>query len=124
MHPKLIIVFFIYVLAFSSCTEPSKVDENKVTTTFSEGKSKSVFKVWGNCEMCKENIESALKLKGIDACDWNSETKFIEVTYDTLQISLNQIQKAIALVGYDNVAYKGSDSAYQKLEECCQYDRK
>jgi hypothetical protein len=31
---------------------------------------------------------------------------------------------AVAAAGYDTEDYKASDSAYQKLDECCQYERK
>jgi copper chaperone CopZ len=84
----------------------------------------SSFKVWGNCEQCKETIENALKVKGISKADWNTETKQIHVSYDSTKISLDQIQKNIAAAGYDNEKYKGNDAAYKNLPECCQYERK
>lgn len=74
--------------------------------------------------MCKETIEGSLKAEGISNSDWNKDTKMITVSYDTNKISLDQIQKSIASVGYDNEKYKGDDKAYSNLPECCQYDRK
>jgi mercuric ion binding protein len=84
----------------------------------------SSFKVWGNCEQCKETIENALKVKGVSKADWNTKTKQIQVSYDSTAISLDQIQKNIAAAGYDNEKYKGDDDAYNNLPECCQYERK
>lgn len=84
----------------------------------------SSFKVWGNCEMCKETIEGSLKSEGIVKADWDTKTKQIEVTYDTTKISLDQIQKNIAAAGYDNEKYKSDEKAYGNLPECCQYERK
>ncbi len=84
----------------------------------------STFKVWGNCNTCKKAIENSLKVKGVDKADWNVKTKIITVTYDTSKITLDQIQKDIAAVGYDNEKYKGDDKAYSKLPGCCQYERK
>jgi mercuric ion binding protein len=85
---------------------------------------KSTFKVWGNCETCKENIEGSLKKDGITTADWNTETKIMQVSYDTSKINLDAIEKSIASVGYDNVKYKGDDNAYANLAPCCKYERK
>ena len=85
---------------------------------------KSTFKVWGNCETCKEAIEGSLKKDGITTADWNTETKIIAVTYDSTKINLDNIEKTIAAVGYDNVKYKGDDAAYANLPSCCKYERK
>ena len=82
------------------------------------------FKVWGNCEMCKETIETALKLDGIVKADWNTETKQIAITYDTLKIAPLKIHEAIAGVGYDTELLTGDSTAYANLHGCCQYDRK
>ena len=96
----------------------------KTTTKVENGIATSTFKVWGNCEMCKETIESSLKGEGISKADWNTESKIMTVSYDTAKIKLDKIQENIASVGYDNVAYKGDDKQYQSLHECCQYERK
>ena len=48
----------------------------------------------------------------------------MSVNFDSTKISVDKIQKNIAMVGYDNVKYKGDDKAYSELPECCQYDRK
>ena len=74
--------------------------------------------------MCKETIEGSLKVEGVTKADWSTETKMISVAYDITKITLDQIQKNIALVGYDNEKYKGDDKTYSELPECCQYDRK
>jgi copper chaperone CopZ len=112
----------LLLLAISSCG--SKETSLKTETKMENGISNSTFKVWGNCEMCKETIESSLKENGIKKADWNSETKMISVSYDTSKITLDKIQKNIASVGYDNVKYKGDNDAYSSLHGCCQYDRK
>jgi mercuric ion binding protein len=85
---------------------------------------KSSFKVWGNCDMCKETIEGSLQKDGITSANWNSETKIIAVEYDSTKINLDAVEKSIAFAGYDNVKYKGDDKAYAELPECCKYDRK
>lgn len=82
------------------------------------------FKVWGNCDMCKETIETALKINGIVKADWNVDSKLIAITYDTLLIMPKQIHEKIAAVGYDTELLIGDSVAYNNLHACCQYVRK
>ncbi|HET6224928.1 MAG TPA: heavy-metal-associated domain-containing protein [Bacteroidia bacterium] len=102
----------------------NKTTSKETVTTSAPAIATSQFKVWGNCEQCKETIESSLKSDGIVKADWNEKTKLMRITYDEHKISLDQIQKNIAAVGYDNAGYKGDDKAYANLPECCQYERK
>lgn len=89
-----------------------------------KGNASAGFKVWGNCDMCKETIEGALKTDGVTSADWNKDTKMMTVSFDSTKINLDQIEKKIAATGYDTELYTGDDKAYQGLPECCQYDRK
>ena len=111
-------------LAITSCGNDKKEEGVSTSTIASNGITSSTFKVWGNCDMCKETIEGSLKVDGVTKADWSTETKMISVAYDTTKITLDQIQKNIASVGYDNENYKGDDNAYNELPGCCQYDRK
>ena len=111
-------------LAITSCGNKTTTETKKTTTQVVDGITTSTFKVWGNCDMCKETIESSLKVEGITKADWNTESKIMTIAYDDKKITLDQIQKNIASVGYDNEKYKGDDIAYKGLTECCQYDRK
>jgi Cu(I)/Ag(I) efflux system membrane fusion protein len=80
------------------------------------------IKVSGNCEQCKDRIETAAKsLSGVSSADWNSETKMLDVQFDGDKTNSDNIQKAIALVGHDTEKYKASDAAYKALPECCLY---
>lgn len=83
----------------------------------------ATFKVSGNCEMCKKRIETALKKPGIKSANWNMDTKIITVVYDIHSIGIDDIHKSIAAAGYDTEKEKASDKAYNKLPECCQYER-
>lgn len=118
------IAIALITIAVVSCGNKTESKKNESKAEIVEGISTSTFKVWGNCDMCKETIEGALKVEGVSKTDWSSETKVISVSYDTTKISLDQIQKNIASVGYDNEKYKGDDKAYSGLPECCQYERK
>ena len=61
---------------------------------------------------------------GITKADWNKDTKMLTLVYDPSKVTTDDIQKRIAAVGYDTPKYRGDDKAYNKLDECCLYDRK
>lgn len=117
------IIFISLSVLMVACNAGEKKDHLSKTEK-SNGVTTSTFKVWGNCDMCKETIESSLKLNGVINSDWNVESKLMTVSYDDKIISLDSIQKNISLVGYDNEKCKGNDLAYDNLHTCCQYDRK
>lgn len=85
----------------------------------------ATFKVYGNCTMCKNRIETALlKNKNIKKATWDVNTKIVTVEYDPHMISVDAIHKIIADAGHDTDKIKSSDKAYQSLPGCCQYERK
>jgi len=81
------------------------------------------IKVSGNCNMCKERIEGALIIKGVQKANWDVKTQILTVKYNSAKISLEQIEKAINAVGHDTQNFKADDAVYKKLHHCCQYDR-
>lgn len=82
------------------------------------------FKVYGNCGMCEKKIEGSLKkVKGVKKADWNVKTKMMKVTFMEGTITLDDIKKKIAAVGYDTEKHRASDKVYNNLHGCCQYDR-
>lgn len=91
---------------------------------FASGQAKTeTIKVNGNCGMCKKHIEKSAMDAGATAATWDKKTKFLQVSFDPSVTSSTKIQTNIAAAGYDTQDVKASDSAYYKLEECCQYDR-
>lgn len=98
--------------------------ENSTIISKHDDKKNDSFKVYGNCGMCEKTIEGALEgIKGIDKADWNKETKMMDVVYHTHDISLDDIKKKIAAVGYDTEEYRASEKTYNNLPGCCQYER-
>ncbi|MDF2190270.1 heavy-metal-associated domain-containing protein [Paraflavitalea sp. CAU 1676] len=85
---------------------------------------KETFKVWGECGMCKKTIEKAAKDSGATAASWDVDSKKLTVSYSTAKSSNEKIQQAIAAAGYDTRDLTADDAAYDKLHECCKYDRK
>jgi len=86
---------------------------------------KEDFKVWGNCEMCKNAIEKAAKaVNGVKTARWNIANGKMKVTFNPERTNLNYIHKAITNLGYDTELYKASDESYNELHYCCKYERK
>ncbi len=113
-HKKSLAILFAVISSFLFSNASAGVVHYETVT----------FKVYGNCEMCKKNIESALlKNTNIQKATWDVKTKMLTVLYDPHMISVDNIHKIVADAGYDTETVKATDSAYKKLPECCQYKR-
>jgi len=89
----------------------------------SASKKTETFKVWGNCSMCKDRIEKAVKSEGASEATWDSKTKMLTVTFDAKKTSVDALSRKIASVGHDTEKYKAPDDVYAKLPGCCHYER-
>ena len=95
-----------------------------VLPSFGQSKSKTVtstIKVYGNCGMCKERIETALDHKGIKKATWDAATKNLSVIYSPSKITELQICELVAAVGHDTDKVKAKDEIYAELPFCCLY---
>lgn len=79
------------------------------------------FKVHGACGQCKQRIQKALKIKGVQAATWDVATQLLTTTYSPSIISLDQLHEVVAGVGHDTEKKKASDEVYKALPECCLY---
>lgn len=78
------------------------------------------IKVFGNCNMCKNRIEEALKIPEVKYAKWNKRTKLLKIIYSN-SISLDSLEKRISAAGHDTENYKAPDNIYNTLPECCLY---
>ena len=83
--------------------------------------STASFKVYGECIQCKQRIEKALKVKGIESANWNVETEMLAVVYDPSIINLEKIKSKVLSAGHDLEFQKADDKIYNALPECCHY---
>lgn len=90
---------------------------------FAQEKSVTI-KVAGECGMCKKKIESSAKKAGATFALWNAEAKELQIKFDTTATNQKKIEKAIAKTGYDTPGFKATDEDYDKLDDCCKYERK
>lgn len=82
------------------------------------------IKVYGNCEMCKKRIETALlKNSNVKQAIWNVDTKIATITFDPHALNADAVQKLIADAGHDTEKLKANNKTYNALPECCQYER-
>ena len=89
---------------------------------FAQSKTET-FAVSGECKMCKKHIETAAKDAGATYAVWNVDSKKLTVKYNSESSNTAKIQQRIADAGYDTPLAKASDSAYNSLDDCCQYKR-
>jgi hypothetical protein len=64
-------------------------------------KKTETVKVFGNCDMCKANIEKAGNIKKTAEVIWDKDSR-MATTYDAAKTNTDEILKRIALVGYDS----------------------
>lgn len=82
----------------------------------------AMFKVSGNCDMCKDRIETAAKaVAGVLSATWDADKQMLHLNFDPKKTSADAVQKAVAASGHDTEKYKAPDSVYSELPECCLY---
>jgi periplasmic mercuric ion binding protein len=107
MKTKIIFLITISLFTLTSFAQSKVVNAN--------------IKVYGNCMMCKNRIETALDKKGVKLAKWDTKTKNLEVVYNSDKITEQQIHEIIASVGHDTDKVKAKDEVYAALPFCCLY---
>ena len=98
----------IFVFNICALSQKSKITEEK-------------FKVFGNCNMCKDRIEKAVKIKEVKYSKWDKKSKILTVAFQSTSITSDSIKKRLAAVGHDTEKYPAPDSVYKALPKCCLY---
>ena len=107
MKSYILILIAICVFSFTAGAQSNIVTAN--------------LKVFGNCEMCKKRIETALDHRGIKKATWNVKTKNLEVVFNQRKISELEIHELVAAAGNDTEKVKAKDDVYASLPFCCLY---
>lgn len=89
---------------------------------FAQTLNKSQFQVKGNCEMCKERIETTALKAGASAARYSIDNQTLTLETNG-NISTDDILKKVAEAGHDNEKFKASDKTYESLPSCCHYER-
>ena len=82
----------------------------------------TMFGVSGNCEMCKERIETAAKsVIGVVSAEWKTSEKMLHLQFDASKTNSDALQKVVAKAGHDTEKFKAPDAVYKELADCCLY---
>lgn len=82
----------------------------------------TLFSVAGNCEMCKERIETTAKsVKGVSSAVWDANSRKLHLEFDPAQTNPLAVQNKLAKAGHDTEKVKADDAAYNSLPACCKY---
>ena len=88
----------------------------------SETKANASTEFWvrGNCNMCKERIESALEdTPGVAHADYDLDQNLAQIDFDSTLVGPEALHKAISEAGYDTKLKSADMAAYQLLPRCC-----
>jgi periplasmic mercuric ion binding protein len=113
----LIVVLFFTVF---SAENSMALDKDKKAKA-----AKATIKTTAQCEMCKKKIEGKVTaMDGVQKATLALGNKNLKVKYEPEKVSLEQIRKTIAALGYDADDVKANQEAYKKLPSCCKLDNK
>lgn len=89
---------------------------------FAQQLSQNQFKVKGNCNLCKERIETTAKKAGAKTANYSVDSQILTVETEP-DVSADNILKEIAKAGHDNEKFQADEATYQALPACCHYER-
>jgi len=107
------------------CTVSSAIAQSDKTQRAIGIKTQTI-KVSGTCSMDKRRIETAAySIDGVKSATWEQGTQILKVTYSAFKKkAADNVQKRVAAAGNDTEKYRADDIVYQKLPDCCHYQRK
>jgi mercuric ion binding protein len=111
---NIILVLLVTFLGFSAQAQDKKNKNAKYT-----------IEVNGNCEQCQKRIQkAAYSVSGVKSAVWSIETHQLDLIINEEKTSIQEVKKAVAKAGHDTDEVKTTPENYNKLPDCCQYDRK
>ena len=107
--------FFMLFSIFSFTTSFSQNSKGK------KDKIQSVtIKTSGKCEMCKSNIETAVRsVKGVKSSNFDLTNHSVTVSFRVDKTNGDAIRQAISNAGYSADGIEANASAKEKLPKCC-----
>lgn len=98
------------------------------STQAQDKKSKNAkydFEVKGNCEQCQKRIQkAAFSVAGVKSAIWDIESNQMTVIINEEKCNVIDVKTAVAKIGHDTDEVKTAQEVYDKLDGCCQYERK
>jgi outer membrane receptor protein involved in Fe transport/copper chaperone CopZ len=89
---------------------------------FAQNLTQNQFKVKGNCDLCKERIETTAKKAGAKKASYSIDSQTLTLETEG-NVSSADILKKVAEAGHDNELFKADETVYNALPACCHYER-
>jgi copper chaperone CopZ len=108
---KIIVLIFTLVVILVACQK----SEQAATASQVDIKVPTI-----QCESCVKNVKIALQeLEGVKTAAVDLNTKVAQVSFDPANLTLADLENAIAKAGYDANDTKRDSLAYEDLDACC-----
>ena len=76
------------------------------------------------CSMCEKTIETAVKkVDGVSMVNVSAKEGQAHVHFAKAEVKVEELEKAIAAVGYDANDTKRNEEAHAKLPQCCKMEK-
>lgn len=110
-------IFLPLILLFSAQLAYSQ--SSKIKTT--EIKTEIACDHCVKCESCDLNIYTHIKdnTKGVRSVKIDADKNVIVVKYNSKRTSVEEIEKAITMAGFDANDQQPTEKAYNSLDACC-----
>ncbi len=103
------LIFILFISVLFSCSKSANKEVE--------------FYVRGNCDMCKERIETTVKaVPGIATANWEVKTSNLKVTFDSTKTNELDLHKAIAATGHGTKLVEMNAKAHDELPDCCKIE--
>ena len=79
------------------------------------------FTAKGCCPTCENLILKSLQIDEVKSAQWNQNNEKITLRFYANEISTEQLQRTVAMAGYDTDLFMATDSVYLALPKCCHY---
>lgn len=108
-----LLAFLLLMITVNSRAQQASGNNNRDTVVS--------IRVEGNCEQCKERIETAAKGRGVKKAVWDIDSKLLSVTFAPSLTTLDKIENRIVMAGHDIGEKKAKVTVYNLLPSCCHY---
>jgi hypothetical protein len=79
------------------------------------------FTAKGCCPTCEKFILESLQIDEVKSAQWDQHSEKVTLRFYTNKITAEQLQRTVAMAGYDTDLFVATDSVYLALPQCCQY---
>jgi len=79
------------------------------------------FTAKGCCPTCEKSILESLQINEVKSAQWDQQNEKITLKFYANEISTEQLQRTVAMAGYDTDLFMATDSVYLALPKCCHY---